>query len=150
MGDKLKKCLFNSNTCKSKTQLNTGKRCISDCEGRANGDYQSCLGCDVYASCSEGIFTDNRPCPDEGTVWDDKLKKCLFNSNTCKSKRQLVPRSTGKRCISDCEGRANGDYQSCLRCDVYASCSEGIFTDNRPCPDEGTVWDDKLKKCLFN
>merc|ERR1712193_529968 len=102
----------------------TGKRCISDCEGRANGDYQSCLGCDVYASCSEGIFTDNRPCPDEGTVWDDKLKKCLFNSNTCKSKRQLASRSTGSRCITDCIGRPNGDYQSCLGCKVYASCSE--------------------------
>ena len=40
------------------------------------------VGCHVYASCGAGVFYDNRPCP-ANLVWDDKLKRCEYNSTTC-------------------------------------------------------------------
>eukprot|EP01084_Bolivina_argentea_P162317 282502_1 len=51
---------------------------------------------------------------------------------------QIVCGSSEYDCISsnaDCTGRADGDYHSCISCNVYASCwGEGTqITDNRPC-----------------
>merc|ERR1712121_217419 len=57
------------------------KGCVSDCTGRRNGDYHSCLGCHVYATCSNEIISDNRPCPSE-LIWDNKLRLCLQESST--------------------------------------------------------------------
>ena len=56
--------------------------CVSDCNGMQNGDYQSCLSCDVYLTCSNGLTYDNRPCPAD-LVWDDNLKRCEWTSSTC-------------------------------------------------------------------
>ena len=56
--------------------------CISSCVGVADGHYQSCHGCDVYASCGGGVLYDNRPCP-AGHFWEDYLKHCLQTSETC-------------------------------------------------------------------
>ena len=58
--------------------------CITSCTGLPNGDYQSCLGCHVYASCSNGVMYDGRPCP-AGLVWDDNVKRCEWTSTTCGS-----------------------------------------------------------------
>ncbi len=60
----------------------TSGNCISSCTGLSDGDYQSCLGCHVYASCSNERLYDNRPCP-AGLVWDDHLKRCEWVSTTC-------------------------------------------------------------------
>ena len=59
-------------------------RCVSSCEGKPDGDYQSCNGCSVYASCVGGHLIDNRPCP-PGLVWDDRFykKECRYRSWTC-------------------------------------------------------------------
>ena len=51
----------------------TGANCVADCAGVSNGDYQSCVGCHVYATCSNGRKYDNRPCP-ANLVWDDNVK----------------------------------------------------------------------------
>ena len=56
--------------------------CIKDCWGRLDGDYQSCLGCHVYASCFGQQMFDNRPCP-YGLYWDDNFKECVGKSSTC-------------------------------------------------------------------
>ena len=47
-----------------------------------DGDYQSCQGCHVYATCSNEILYDNRPCPAD-LVWDDNAKRCEWISTTC-------------------------------------------------------------------
>ena len=57
--------------------------CITDCVKRAEGDYQSCNGCNVYASCtSAGGFIDDKPCP-TFKYWDDDKKECAPRSSTC-------------------------------------------------------------------
>ena len=61
----------------------TGSACITTCEGKENGDYQSCLGCGIYASCSFGRLIDNRPCV-ANSYWDDNKGWCATVSETCK------------------------------------------------------------------
>ena len=56
-------------------------RCITSCAGLESGDYQSCHGCNVYASCWGGGLTDDRPCP-ASLVWDDIKKRCEYSSPT--------------------------------------------------------------------
>ncbi len=55
--------------------------CISSCAGLESGDYQSCHGCNVYASCLGGRLIDDRPCPGS-LVWDDIKKRCEHSSQT--------------------------------------------------------------------
>eukprot|EP01083_Nonionella_stella_P165793 552595_1 len=56
--------------------------CITNCTGESDGDYQSCIGCNVYATCSNDVIYDNRPCP-AGLFWDDSSKRCEWTSTTC-------------------------------------------------------------------
>ena len=67
-------------------EYENGKRgstkCIRDCRGKKDGDYQSCRGCSVYASCTGGRIIDDRPCP-ANLVWDDVNKYCDYTSPTC-------------------------------------------------------------------
>ena len=56
--------------------------CVSSCEDKEDGDYQSCKSCGVYASCVAGKLFDERPCP-SGLRWDNIAKKCLRRSRTC-------------------------------------------------------------------
>nr|CCJ09603.1 Periotrophin [Patella vulgata] len=58
------------------------EECISDCTQMENGDYQSCYGCHMYCTCSNGMMYDKRPCP-ANTVWDDIQKMCMHISFTC-------------------------------------------------------------------
>ena len=60
----------------------TEPRCVSSCFGRDDGDYQSCIGCNVYVSCSNYGAIDNRRCP-EDLVFDDTEKRCMKTSATC-------------------------------------------------------------------
>jgi hypothetical protein len=78
----------------------TGPRCITaaDSSCRPNGvalpdgDYQACEGCTFYHSCVAGqINYAFRSCAatNEGginglLVWDDNLKRCEYESNTCR------------------------------------------------------------------
>ncbi|KAI0221232.1 hypothetical protein LSAT2_027383 [Lamellibrachia satsuma] len=48
----------------------TGPSCKFSCIGYADGNYQSCLDCNVYVSCNDGVLVDNRPC-NPGLVWND-------------------------------------------------------------------------------
>ena len=58
--------------------------CLSSCDGVANGDYPSCIDCDVYLTCSNGIKYDNRPCP-ASLHWDHVNKRCDYPSTAnCK------------------------------------------------------------------
>jgi hypothetical protein len=94
--DKLKRCIKPStligNTCycyeERQTCKTTGRRCITSCKGLKDGDYQSCHGCSIYASCVGGyLLYDYRPCasawPRPPLQWDDNAKRCLFTSKTC-------------------------------------------------------------------
>ncbi|KAI0207365.1 hypothetical protein LSAT2_007983 [Lamellibrachia satsuma] len=58
----------------------TGHNCVSDCTGVDNGDYQSCIGCHVFVTCTNGRKKDNRPCP-ANLVWDDNVKRCEWSSD---------------------------------------------------------------------
>ena len=60
----------------------TGPKCVASCTGVDDGDYQSCTGCDVYATCSNGAIYDNRSCP-TGLLWNDNVKRCEWTSPTC-------------------------------------------------------------------
>ena len=138
--------IHSSTTSPTPTGHPTGK-CVSDCNGVSNGDYQSCKTCEGYVTCSNGYYSD-RPCP-ANLVWDDVKKRCEWESATCPrnpSHSTTTPDpSGGDSCVSDCSGVANGDYQSCKTCEGYVTCSNGYYFD-RPCP-ANLVWDDVTKRC---
>ncbi|XP_045170461.2 zinc metalloproteinase/disintegrin-like [Mercenaria mercenaria] len=56
--------------------------CITSCKGVRDGEYQSCRGCHVYASCNDNVLMDGRPCQRK-LLWSDDLKRCEYSSNTC-------------------------------------------------------------------
>merc|ERR1719244_1062135 len=120
--------------------------CIRSCTGKPDGDYQSCLGCKIFATCANGLLFDERPCPQAGTVWDDRVKECRWASSTCS---EGPPRPTGPSCILTCQGKPDGDYQSCTGCMHYASCANGVMFDKRPCALINTYWDDIEKECIY-
>ncbi|OWF43624.1 discoidin, CUB and LCCL domain-containing protein 2-like [Mizuhopecten yessoensis] len=61
--------------------------CVSDCKGKANGDYQGCSttkkSCEMptYVACSNGILY-TMPCP-AGLVWNDALSICDWPVANC-------------------------------------------------------------------
>ncbi|XP_071111176.1 proprotein convertase subtilisin/kexin type 5-like isoform X1 [Haliotis cracherodii] len=144
--DSLKRCEKISATCPGPspgpgpgpTPSPASDRCVSGCAGVPYGDYQSCIGCRVFASCAYGHLYDNRTCPAH-LVWDDFYKRCEHASSTC-------PPGEKSPCMTNCTGRPDLTYQSCVGCDVYAKCHDGKLTDNIKCPG-GTLWDDSLKRC---
>ena len=74
----------------------TGSHCItaspSSCNNRPDGDYQACEGCTFFHSCVAGYLNYAfRDCPltNQGglngkLVWDDTLKRCEYESTTCR------------------------------------------------------------------
>jgi hypothetical protein len=74
----------------------TGSRCItahdSSCHNLPDGDYQACEGCTFYHSCvGRTINHSFRDCAateiggiNGKLVWDDTLKRCEYESTTCK------------------------------------------------------------------
>lgn len=150
--DEAKQCASTSNTC---PKVGCGEQapkvdtcnCIDSCDGMPDGDYQSCQGCYVYATCSNGILYDNRECP-SGLVWDDNVKRCEWTSDTCGSDCQPDSPPSTCECVDDCDGTANGDHQSCHGCNVYITCLDGKNYDDRNCP-AGLVWDDFDKRCSY-
>ncbi|KAI0237327.1 hypothetical protein LSAT2_012188, partial [Lamellibrachia satsuma] len=83
--DHAKNCVMSSATCGGGPLPDCGGTspgdCISCCNGVPDGNYQSCNGCNVYASCGGGILYDNRPCP-ATLEWDDNAKNCVVSSST--------------------------------------------------------------------
>ena len=57
------------------------KKCKKKC-GRRNANFQSCKGCEMYVTCSNGVMYDGQVCPG-GLVWDSAKKRCEWNSSTC-------------------------------------------------------------------
>ncbi|XP_071111190.1 uncharacterized protein [Haliotis cracherodii] len=111
--------------------------CITTCTDLPDGDYQSCNGCKVYATCWHGQIFDDRPCVGD-TLWDDSFKHCELSSATC----------TPTTCVSNCNGMADGNYESCNGCNVYVTCHAGILLDDRPCP-AGLVFNSNTKGCDY-
>jgi len=72
---------------------NDCETCIKNCAGKPDEKqkYKSCTGCNNYAECENGKFTDNISCCTEGEIcckrqYDDNLKRCLEDgeqSSTC-------------------------------------------------------------------
>jgi len=158
--DEYKMCLSRSQTCKP------SRICVeNNCSGVPDGDYHSCHGCAEYSTCLMGVFIDRRQCL-KGTVWDNKYKICLTSSNTCEDDSKFHPdpshplvtdeptskpettTSNPENCISSCKNMADGNYQSCKGCNVFASCSGGRLIDSRPCA-ANLVWDDMVKQCIY-
>ncbi|KAI0236117.1 hypothetical protein LSAT2_013344 [Lamellibrachia satsuma] len=94
----------------------TRRRCVDNCIGRQNGDYQSCDTCRSFVTCSNSAKY-VRPCA-AGTEWDDDMKVCTWRSTTCPEGCNGEP---GSGCVRSCRGRTNGDYQSCRSCHVDAT-----------------------------
>ncbi|KAI0223392.1 hypothetical protein LSAT2_025398 [Lamellibrachia satsuma] len=68
---------------RARRDTTTGPRCVSSCVGFYDGYYQSCLGCDIYVTCINGLLIDHQQCS-PNRVYDDELRSCQFTSNTCK------------------------------------------------------------------
>ncbi|XP_067677848.1 proprotein convertase subtilisin/kexin type 5-like [Haliotis asinina] len=144
--DQVKRCQRTSSTCPG------GRRspCITNCTALPDGNYQSCEGCSLYASCRQRRICISKCSP--GTFWDDSLKRCEKHSSTCPGPSpgpSPGPAPASKRCVSSCDGLPNGDYQSCIGCNVFATCANGRLFDNRTCPSK-TVWDDFYKRCEWS
>jgi hypothetical protein len=163
--------------CMSCPCRSTGSTCISSCADKPDGDYQSCHCCHAFVTCIGGLLIGNRACP-ATTVWADDIKRCNFTSNTCRecvsskqdnglsalvavdpdtdtaaassqsSSSSCPCKSTGTKCVASCQGKLDGDYQSCRCChgdEAYVTCVGGrLFY--RTCP-FSLVWDDELKVC---
>lgn len=60
--------------------------CVNDCNGKRDGDYQSCYTCGGFIKCSS-IGLVNQSCsdsfPGQPLFWDDFKKECLYDSRTC-------------------------------------------------------------------
>ncbi len=80
--DILKRCEYTSQTCSVAPPTCMPVQCVATCSGMVDGDYHSCHGCKYYVTCSNGITTDKIPCR-SGQLWDDILKQCEYNSQTC-------------------------------------------------------------------
>ena len=69
--------------------MDTGPACKVACDQLDDGNYQSCVTCTAYHTCSHGHLIANRPCP-PGTVWDDNLKRCEYTSSTCTGEKKII------------------------------------------------------------
>ena len=138
--DRKKRCSWESKTC----------ACVSDCSGLPSGDYQSCKTCAGFVTCANNHYYD-LPCHNN-YVWDDVKKRCGFESKTCDISSAIYQSATDltsidKKCVSDCKGMPDGEYQSCRSCAGYVTCSMGHLYE-RSCP-AGLVWNDEEKRCDF-
>ena len=58
--------------------------CLTSCDGVSDGDYASCIDCDVFLTCLDGVKYDNMPCPGD-LHWNHKKLKCdKRNKANCK------------------------------------------------------------------
>ena len=60
-----------------------------------------------------------------GLVWDDKVKRCEWESSTCHTKNKNKNKDKKGKCVSTCKNQKDGDYQSCDTCDGFVKCSGG-------------------------
>lgn len=60
--------------------------CVNDCNGHADGDYQSCYTCEGFVACTAHVLK-NKTCqnsfPTKPVYWDNFKKRCLYESRTC-------------------------------------------------------------------
>ena len=144
-----KSCDEQSSTCEEcytrADCLSTGPSCIRDCEGMPDNEYQMCQNCTSYAVCENGLLSIEH-CP-LGEVWHNfDPKGCVSKSETCVECYEVVNcDSTGPACINNCQGKANGVYQSCKTCLGFLSCVSGNGTLGL-CP-VGSIWDDNNRGC---
>merc|ERR1712117_561121 len=172
--DNIKRWEWQSSTCSSNSDSNSGNDssnsdsgsgnsdsgsnsqdgvCVSSCKSMKDGDYQSCKRCDGFVKCAnERLF--EMDCAEGGLVWDDEIKRCEWESSTCQAPSTNTEGSTNNKknknknasCVSSCAGMPDGDYQSCSTCSGFVKCSnERLF--NMDCAAGGLSWDDKKKRC---
>ncbi|XP_067667423.1 uncharacterized protein [Haliotis asinina] len=140
--------------------------CITSCTGQSIGNYQYCQTCKKFLTCVNNVKV-VQDCP-PSLVWDNNSKRCEITSTTCvepstptsatttsatttsattTSATTTSPTPYVNPCITSCIGQSNGNFQSCVSCNVFATCDSGVFVDSRPCP-ASTSWDDKAKECV--
>ena len=113
-----------------------------------NGDYQSCITCESFVTCSGG-YIKHRSCP-ANFMWDDDDKRCGSESKTCNIPSAIYPStvepiSVPSKCVSDCSDVPYGNYQSCETCEDYVTCSNGsLYVQHCPAHE---VWNDVSKCC---
>ncbi len=56
--------------------------CVSDCTVMEDGDYQACDTCTGFVTCSSSRLI-RQTCGPWGQKWDDNLKECVWESETC-------------------------------------------------------------------
>ena len=79
------------------TEVEVGET-VSDCDGLANGNYQSAANCNTYMGCLNGdLFTST--CP-ENQFWDDASKSCAATTSTCDDACTATPCQNGATCTT--------------------------------------------------
>eukprot|EP01084_Bolivina_argentea_P103902 186082_1 len=133
--------------------------CMSElygCWAVDDGDYASCNGDNLYATCSTDVdgvthyLTNDRPCA-ANLVWDDNVGRCEAVSSCGADPIDRTPDACSSCIDADfgCDGVYDGDYPSCDGPDYYVSCGDGVLYDERPCPGD-LVWDDNNKQCDYS
>jgi len=144
--------------------IDTGPRCIDNCSGQPDGNYQWCEGCSFYIACVGGVRY-VQPCLNT-QVWHDLFKACVAQSTTCiecvidKPPTSSLPTptpppiardcaSTGSVCIETCggSGTQQDNYQWCGSCKYFLQCIGGV-THHTPCQ-PGLVYDHNKGWCDY-
>jgi len=106
--------------------------CITSCQGWSDGDHQSCLGCNYYATCAHGaLFI--RQCS-AGTVWDDAIKNCNYGSEYCDNLGRDP--CTPNPCQND--GSCSGGVCTCLAGYLGDKCQNRDPCYPNPCQNGGS------------
>eukprot|EP01084_Bolivina_argentea_P316325 548293_1 len=132
--------------------------CDTNDQDHANAWAKYVCGLNGY---SNGEWTGNKKegCAGETSVWCQGKIPCnpRYETSCWKSDQTQIEVEccNDYDCITDCEGKDDGNYHSCLSCNVYATCwGGGYITDNRPCasPQPGDPlleYDSILDACVF-
>lgn len=112
--------------------------CVSDCTGKANGNYPSCDSCKKFVMCSNGyLYTFD--CPSD-LEWNDNTGVCdWWPSPTCDNPNKVDGNWGRWTPYSDCSVTCGGGVQQRTRaCDSPAPSNGGqpcigIDTETRPC-----------------
>ncbi|KAI0231430.1 hypothetical protein LSAT2_018185 [Lamellibrachia satsuma] len=103
----------------------TGSSCISSCETLVDTDYQSCIGCHVFARCINHKIHDNNPCVKTYYQWDSYRRSCHLGTKTCKLVIGYSPcRSSPCKNGADCKSKVDGGKE------VVCTCKEGYAGKN--------------------
>ncbi|WP_018690678.1 chitin binding peritrophin-A domain-containing protein [Algicola sagamiensis] len=122
--------------------------CIEQCDSRQDGTYASCQSDEAFVTCTGGISFESM-CP-TGLVWLSEHNRCGVMDDAVMdspviSDLSILEVESESSCVTSCDGKADGNYQSCQNCNQYVACISGRLYQ-MVCPN-GYEWDDDMKSC---